>query len=1535
MPGSRLLAALLLFSASWASAASKLDARLRAARSQAVALTAQGGPPAAQPQLRFLIQLSPGASRDALAARHPLLKISPALGGVVTVQGPASAIEALESDPDALRVEGDRRAHPSNDVMRSSSTSGALLLGTLKNGLGDLGTLDGTGVVIGVVDTGIDWTHNDFVDSGGNSRVLALWDQTVAGDATCPAPSGFGTGRECSQATLTANLGTAACLTAPPGVGCPVKSFDSNGHGSHVAGIAGGDGSEVGSGNPTTPGFYSGLAPKAQFIIVKTDFFNTSIINGVNYIIAKAASAAPGSPLVINLSLGENSGPHDGTDTFESPINAAAATTPITVAMGNDQLGNPHADAVFTSGASKTFKINNVSNFSPMSAEFWHPSVDHYTVTASVSCSASCPSSITRATGLSGTSSANGVTITLDNDTAGIGSDKQIYVQVDDPAHIVTNITVQMTNTALGSTGRVDGYTDPSLSGTQFTTVGAIGVTVDSNGTLTEPASSPNVISAAAFTSKKTWPSLAGQAVDNSVTLGSIASFSDRGPNRANVQKPEIAAPGEYIISVKSKDYSPTNINITAEGKHTDFHGTSQAAPAVCGAVALRLQMSPSATPAQIKAALEADGRTDAQTGGVPNTAWGYGKMLAPPLVQAAPGSLSVTGVGVSTVGFSWTLANNATSYNVYYSSNSFFIASVVSPLTYILPMTPNTQTGVNVCGVNATGKGPCAVSPSAVTLPSPIPGQPTYQVAVSSILVQYSPCPAGECSGYIFQASQNANFTGTVISSSTTNSLNTKLQFAQGSLTPNTVYFLRVGSLNSVGASSMTALGSTTTLTNVLVPGVAPQGPVAATSIQFNWSDGGNAPGTQYTASVSSVPSFTAGNTIFTQTGTDMLSAVFGGLLVDTSYFLRVHALLGPDLSSGPVSTLALPPAASPPTFSNVGTASLRAGWAAGSNPSGAIYLAQVSVSANFSTIDGSSQTKNLYADFAGLNANTTYYAQVLAISNGNVQTAPTALGSISTLALPLATAVPPFSNAFSTGFTANWTNPSDPPGTLFIAKISTSVDFTTVAGSSVTYNLFATFQSLIPNQTYYLAAAAINNNGVPSSTAPFFNPAAVSTVALPSAPAAAAFVGSTQTTTSLFVNWASGGNALPSRFLAQIADNAQFSAAASSTTSSLQAGFAGLATNTSYYARVSALNNDSTGPPSPSTLLGFASTLPNAPGAPASPFLSVTFTSVTVVWSGLPAAPPTATCEGYRVQASLDPGFGSIAASADFPFPATTGGVAGLASLTTYYVRVGAIGFDGSANFAVLGGTRTLPLVIAYGTMTVSGASVAIAPGNGSTLRSIQIRAAPGVFPLGTVISVSPSVATLPPPGSNQAAMAAMGSGVAFNLTAQGNQPDGLVTVVLDYDPMLLAPGVDARTMRLARYDDSGQWSLQQSFVDVADHLIVSQVGHFSLFSPFAVAAANDLDNVNIFPIPWEPTSSNQLFNASFLTISNTPPSSRVRVFTLSGERVWEGSTDASGVLTWPGNNSFGRIVGSGTYIVVIDGGGSRITKRAVIAR
>jgi len=163
--------------------------------------------------------------------------------------------------------------------------------------------LTGKGIIVGIVDSGIDLKHQDFKTVLGTTRLLYLWDQTK--NFTAPAP--FTYGGEWTAAQINAG----ACTET-----------DGIGHGTFLASIAAGNGRGTGGGQ--LPYQYVGMAPEADLIVVNAFASDTYLVDGVEYILRKAQ--ALGKPAVILIASGVRQGPHDGTDPAELRISSLLGT---------------------------------------------------------------------------------------------------------------------------------------------------------------------------------------------------------------------------------------------------------------------------------------------------------------------------------------------------------------------------------------------------------------------------------------------------------------------------------------------------------------------------------------------------------------------------------------------------------------------------------------------------------------------------------------------------------------------------------------------------------------------------------------------------------------------------------------------------------------------------------------------------------------------------------------------------------------------------------------------------------------------------------------------------------------------------------------------------------------------------------------------------------------------------------------------------------------------------------------------------------
>ena len=478
----------------------------------------------------------------------------------------------------------------------------------------------GKGVIVGVIDSGIDWKHQDFrLDSDTTkSRILFLLDQT--------------TGKEFSQLQINNEIdGTPANI---------VDEKDNIGHGTHVASTAAGDGS-------ASSGLYKGVAPEADLIIVKAGdggFSSTNIINGITYIRQKADSLK--KPFVINMSLGGHDGAHDGTTAEEKTVDVELKNVGrgIVIAAGNEGSDAIYTGGTLAQGGTASFQLT-VPVYTAASGalndyfvfSMWYKSGDQITVNVT----SPNGSVVTAATGVRQTietASGDGA-VDLSNASSGVNpvnSANECAIQIYDnnaakpPRNGVWKITLT------GKTITQDGLYDVWLAGSS--------IKADADGASPEittgaifsklvgmPATSKDGITVGAYVSKWSWTAIDSKKYSYAGTdrTNNYATFSSMGPTRDGRQKPDVSAPGQAIAAALSTSFSADIALTLPGGKYLIEQGTSMATPHVTGLIALMLQAKPTLTSAQIKNILQSTSRKDALTGTVPNAQWGYGKVDA------------------------------------------------------------------------------------------------------------------------------------------------------------------------------------------------------------------------------------------------------------------------------------------------------------------------------------------------------------------------------------------------------------------------------------------------------------------------------------------------------------------------------------------------------------------------------------------------------------------------------------------------------------------------------------------------------------------------------------------------------------------------------------------------------------------------------------------------------------------------------------------------------------------------------------------
>lgn len=566
------------------------------------------------------------------------------LPGLFTAYIPESAIDAVTDLAGVQKVQGS--APVELELNASVPTTNAHLL--RGPGPGFTG-LNGQGVLVGDVDSGIDFDHQDFKDAGGLTRLVNIWDQT---DATGPGPVPYAYGTEWNSAQINGGLCT---------------QVDMSGHGTHVMGTAGGDGSGTGGAVPAFT--YTGMAPLADLVMVKTNFQTTGILDGVAYVFDRAT--ALGVPAVVNLSLGSHFGPKDGTSPFEAGLSALTGPGRIIVkSAGNERSQARHAE-VFAAGAG-----TNATMTIAGSAVGRIVAIDgYYEASENLNVQITTPNGTIigpiAVGGINaaypGTATANG-RVYLENGAALTATgDKEVYIEINvaTAQNMNGTWTFRFIPVALGAAnGEVDLWRFFNSGGT---TANFVLGNQPLEELVSEPGNSVDLITTAAWTSKRVWVDCNGLSLQfsGSTAVGTLAPFSSPGPTRDGRQKPDIAAPGTAIGSATSFDIAQVcaaggSLNLPDGMQHTMNQGTSMAAPHTTGAAALIMQKYGNVGPNFIKTFLNARAVVDVNTGVVWNKDFGNGKLFLGDMVDPTITVLSPNGGEVVQTGQSINLTWNA-----------------------------------------------------------------------------------------------------------------------------------------------------------------------------------------------------------------------------------------------------------------------------------------------------------------------------------------------------------------------------------------------------------------------------------------------------------------------------------------------------------------------------------------------------------------------------------------------------------------------------------------------------------------------------------------------------------------------------------------------------------------------------------------------------------------------------------------------------------------------------------------------------------
>ncbi|MDR1664017.1 MAG: S8 family peptidase [Clostridiales bacterium] len=415
--------------------------------------------------------------------------------------------------------------------------------------------LRGRGVLLGFVDTGIDYTQPAFKYEDGTSKIQYIWDQTAEGTG----PGDFGFGAEYANSVINQALKS-------PNPYETVPHRDTVGHGTFLASVAGSH----------EEGDYIGAAPDAEIIAVKlrragkfyydvflvppeqeNAFESVDVMLGIDYILEKAAEL--NRPVAICISVGTNYGGHDGFNTFEEYLSHVSHQPGVTLccAAGNEANAGHHTSGVIAKeGDVQRIEINAGGNARDIYAMVWNNAADRVTV------------SVTSPTGelIGRIPAKNGAVysqrLVLEKSTVEIfyffpveGSGSQLSVIK------ITEATPGIWTVSLYGEIILNGKYDAWLPMTGFAPPGAAFLAPIPDCTTVVPASAVGVITCGAFNGRDK----------------SLSADSSWGPSRLPLMIPDVTAPG-------------TQVSGTFPAGRGAMSGTSVAAAITAGACALLLQ---------------------------------------------------------------------------------------------------------------------------------------------------------------------------------------------------------------------------------------------------------------------------------------------------------------------------------------------------------------------------------------------------------------------------------------------------------------------------------------------------------------------------------------------------------------------------------------------------------------------------------------------------------------------------------------------------------------------------------------------------------------------------------------------------------------------------------------------------------------------------------------------------------------------------------------------------------------------------------
>lgn len=411
--------------------------------------------------------------------------------------------------------------------------------------------LFGNGVLVAVLDSGIDYVNDDFRLEDGRTRIYRLWDQTISGNP----PQGYAIGSEYTQETINEALGNGSreeMLRVVP-------STDISGHGTAVAGIAAGNGRGSGS-------RYRGVASQSELIVVKLgrpreEGFprTTELMMALNYVVEQALAVQ--KPVAVNISIGNTYGSHDGRSLLERFIDDISNLwkSVICIGTGNEGISAGHTSGRLREGEEENIQLAVQPNQATINVQIWKSFVDEVEISL-ISPSGTRVGPIQSILGPQRFRIGGTEILLYYGEPNPYTTAQEIYL---DFLPVGTYITSGVWKIVLNPVRVVEGEYEMWLPSESVLNRGTGFLFPQETITLTIPSTAERVISVGAY---------------DALTFA-YADFSGRGYTRIESRvKPDIVAPGVNVTTTR------------AGGGTVTASGTSFAAPFVTGSAALLME---------------------------------------------------------------------------------------------------------------------------------------------------------------------------------------------------------------------------------------------------------------------------------------------------------------------------------------------------------------------------------------------------------------------------------------------------------------------------------------------------------------------------------------------------------------------------------------------------------------------------------------------------------------------------------------------------------------------------------------------------------------------------------------------------------------------------------------------------------------------------------------------------------------------------------------------------------------------------------